>query len=120
MELGLDVDHLKRHEMPFIVKFHGDNDCPALNESTISSIWDGRLWMAANYTECGIKTHEIGSKIVFEQIVEVKYGNRMTSSDVYRHFTDTYNASCLIDRNVTHILNVDVGINETVNEKTYK
>ena len=120
MEIGLELDHLARHSIPYIVKFHGDNDCPILNVTSRSSMWDGRLWMSANYTDCGIKVYEKGSKLVFEQTVEVEYGKRMKSLDVYRHFTDTYNASCSIDRNITHKLNIDVKDQKTIDDETGK
>eukprot|EP00111_Clytia_hemisphaerica_P020104 TCONS_00059241-protein len=118
MEIGLEFDHLSRHSLPYIVKFHGDNNCPTLNASSASSIYDGRLWMNANYSECGIKAFESGNKLVFKQIVEVVYGKQMKSLDVYRHFIDTYNASCSIDRNVTHKLNIDVKEQETLDDET--
>ena len=116
MEIGLELDHLARHSVPYSVKFHGDNNCPTLNGSSSSSIWDGRLWMTSNFTDCGIKVYEKGSKLVFEQTVEVQYGDRMKSSDVYRHFMDTYNATCSIDRNITHKLNIDVKDEETIDD----
>ena len=97
------------------MRFAGeDHDCKPLNATYGNVHGDGKLWIAANYSDCGIKAYEEGGKIAFEQTIVVEYGTKMDSSLIQRQFFDTYNATCLIERNITRQWNMNVAKRKTI------
>ena len=112
------MSHLERHGLPYIVRFKGaDHDCKPLNATYGNINGDAKLWIAANYSDCGIKAYEEGNKIAFEQTIVIEYGTKMGSSLVYRQIIDTYNATCLIERNITRQWNISVTKRKAINSE---
>ncbi|XP_066919363.1 von Willebrand factor D and EGF domain-containing protein-like [Clytia hemisphaerica] len=118
LKAAFNLSHLERHGLPYIVRFKGkDHDCKPLNTTYGNINGDDKLWIAANYSDCGIRAYEEGSKILFEQTILVEYGTKMDSSLVYRQFVDTYNATCLIERNITRQWNISVTKRKTLSSE---
>eukprot|EP00111_Clytia_hemisphaerica_P012530 TCONS_00036835-protein len=118
LKAAFNLSHLERHGLPYIVRFKGeDHDCKPLNSTYGNLYGDGKLWIAANYSDCGIKAYEEGGKIAFEQTIVVEYGAKMDSSLIQRQFFDTYNATCSIERNITRQWNMSVAKRRTINSE---
>uniref|UniRef100_A0A7M6DM46 ZP-C domain-containing protein n=1 Tax=Clytia hemisphaerica TaxID=252671 RepID=A0A7M6DM46_9CNID len=74
LKAAFNLSHLERHGLPYIVRFKGeDHDCQPLNGTYGNLYGDDKLWIAANYSDCGIKAYEEGGKIAFEQTIVVEY-----------------------------------------------
>ncbi|XP_066919364.1 von Willebrand factor D and EGF domain-containing protein-like [Clytia hemisphaerica] len=118
LKAAFNLSHLERHGLPYIVRFKGeDHDCQPLNGTYGNLYGDDKLWIAANYSDCGIKAYEEGGKIAFEQTIVVEYGTKMDSSLIQRQFVDTYNATCLIERNITRQFNISVTKRKAINSE---
>ena len=94
--------------LPYSIKFIGNNTCKSINATSTNHIEDGKIWIASNYTDCGIEAYHEGDKIAFEQTILVEFGSKSQSSLIYRYFNSSFKIKCVLDRNVTTDLQIDV------------
>ena len=105
---GFSLTGLEEKNLPYSIRFDGNNSCGAIDKTSEDRITDGRLWMKSNYTDCGTKAYYIGDSIAFEQTIVVDYGSKSLSSVVYRYLTSSHTVKCFFDRRITQKLNINV------------
>ena len=108
MKASFNTTELDAQLLPYSIKFIGNNACGSVDASSTNQIRGDQIWIAANYTDCGIKAYHEGNRIAFEQTILVEYGSKTPSSLVFRYFNSSYKVKCVLDRNVTANLKIDV------------
>ena len=108
LRVGFNKTELDAQFLSYSIKFVGNNTCGKVNANSANHIKDGKIWIASNYTDCGIEAYHEGDQIAFEQTILVEYGSRSESALVYRYFNTSYKIKCLLDRNVTTQLQINV------------
>ena len=116
LRASFNITELEAQLLPYSIKFIGNNTCQSINAASTSHIKDGQIWIASNYTDCEIKAYHEGDQIAFEQTILVEYGSQSPSSLVYRYFNSSYKVKCVLDRNVTADLIIDVKDRQTEQE----
>jgi len=116
MKIGFPVTELDAKFLPWKI----NNQCGSWNANSTNQIIDGKIWLGSNYSECGIKVYEEEDKIIFEQIIAIEYGHSSISDMIYRYFNDTYNVKCMLDKNETKSLQIEVQDRKTLQVETNK
>ena len=115
MKAGFIMRELaKESPSPFTIKFDGNNNCPSINSSNpasyVGKTSQGRVWLASNYTDCGVQAKHYGNdSIVFEHKINVEYGTKADPQNrVYRSKISSHTVKCFFDRKVNHELHMNV------------
>ena len=115
MKAGFNISELKANILDYSIKFQGENhQCVSINSSDKSAMYGGKIWILSNYSNCGIEAYNVGNDISFEQHIIIEYGKKSAHNLVYRYFNDTYRVRCLLNRNVTKDLTINVKERKTL------
>ena len=107
MTIGFNKTELDENILPYKIHFNHSN-CDYANKTSTDKLIDGRLWVSSNFSDCGMLVEESGEDMIFHATVVVEYGSESASKVIYRYFKDTYDLKCILDRNITADLKLDV------------
>lgn len=104
----------------YTISFNGstDSNCQITGE-TSSNIQGDRIWIQANYDQCGIKVSEDNTTIVYNQIVVLNFQEAPNHPLIYRGKRDEYHIRCQKTRSFTQsasVFNVTKDAGSTINK----
>ena len=108
MVLKLNKTALEERNSDFKIFFQDEsdnNDCVRFSANATTQD-NSSIWIESKLTECGIKQRQDNDNIIFNQTVNIQYGNNPTGNLIYREEIDSYDVSCEIARNDTAVLSI--------------
>jgi len=119
LRAAFNHSELKANILPYTIMFmkNGNESCDSINATDALNHADEQVWIWANYSDCGIEAYVEGENIAFEQTIIVEYGSKSSHDLIYRYFNDTYKVQCLLNRNVTKDLSINVKERKTLSTK---
>lgn len=93
------IDSRGRDYKIFFYDQESDVNCMILANTT--NVYDGEIWLAADYNDCGINIVSSGTDLIYNQTIVINYGENPNSNLIFREENDYYHVKCTKSGNMS-------------------